>query len=140
MSEPAPRITPASPEDCETVVSLWEAADLTRPWNDPRADFALALASPSSAVLLARHGDSVVGSVMVGFDGHRGWVYYLATAPNVRGNGIGRLLMEQAEAWLKARGCPKIQLMVRSDNHTARGFYDALGYELQDVVTIGKRL
>ena len=76
---------------------------------------------------------------MVGFDGHRGWVYYLATAPDDRQQGIGRTLMASAEAWLQERGCPKIQLMVRGDNAQARGFYAALGYELQDVVTIGKR-
>lgn len=77
---------------------------------------------------------------MVGFDGHRGWVYYLAVAPEKRGFGIGRMLMLEAEQWLKAIGCPKIQLMVRGDNNVARGFYAALGYDLQDVVTLGRRL
>lgn len=133
-------ITTANMEDCESVVALWHAAGLTRPWNDPRADFALALASPSSTILLKRADSQVVGSVMVGFDGHRGWVYYLATSPDARGHGIGRALMTGAEAWLKARACPKVQLMVRGDNHAARGFYDAIGYDLQDVVTIGRRL
>ena len=84
----------------------------------------------------------IVSSVMVGFDGHRGWVYYLATDParRGRGRGIGQALMAAAEAWLVARGCPKIQLMVRGDNLDAKGFYAAIGYEVQDVVTIGKRL
>nr|WP_240950316.1 GNAT family acetyltransferase [Novosphingobium sp. ERN07] len=118
---------------------MWEAAGLTRPWNDPRADFDVALKNPTSAILLATDGDQLNGSVMVGFDGHRGWVYYLATAPERQGQGIGRLLMQAAEDWLKALGSPKIQLMIRGDNHAARGFYDAIGYELQDVVTIGKR-
>lgn len=130
----------AEPSDREAVVALWEAAGLTRPWNDPRADFDLALQGPSSAVLLAHDGDGPIGSVMVGFDGHRGWVYYLASAPDRRGEGIGSEMMRAAEDWLKARGCPKIQLMVRGDNHAARGFYSAIGYELQDVVTIGRRL
>lgn len=129
----------AVPDDRDAVIGLWESAGLTRPWNDPRADFDLALKTPTSAILLASSGKHLVGSVMVGFDGHRGWVYYLATAPNHRGQGIGRQLMVAAEDWLKALGSPKIQLMVRGDNHTARGFYDAIGYELQDVVTIGKR-
>ena len=129
----------ATAADREATVALWDAAGLTRPWNDPRADFDLALATPTSTVLLAEDDDALNGSVMVGFDGHRGWVYYLATAPDRRGQGIGRALMTAAEDWLKALGSPKIQLMVRGDNAVARGFYDALGYELQDVVTLGKR-
>ena len=138
-------ITPATDADEARVTALWQAAGLTRPWNDPAADFRMALANATSTVLLARDGDAlvanmIVGSVMVGFDGHRGWVYYLATDPARRGRGIGQALMAAAEAWLVARGCPKIQLMVRGDNLDAKGFYAAIGYEVQDVVTIGKRL
>lgn len=129
----------ATAADREATVVLWDAAGLTRPWNDPRADFDLALATPTSTVLLADDDGALLGSVMVGFDGHRGWVYYLATAPERRGQGIGRALMNAAEDWLKTLGSPKIQLMVRGDNAVARGFYAALGYELQDVVTLGKR-
>lgn len=121
-------------------MALWRAAGLTRPWNDPGADFDLALASPASAILLARDGAAAIGAVMVGFDGHRGWVYYLASEPTRRGEGIGRALMAAAEDWLRARSCPKIQLMVRTDNAAAQGFYAALGYDVQDVVTIGRRL
>ena len=132
-------IRAAIPADREATVALWEAAGLTRPWNDPRADFDLALATPDSTVILAEDGSCLSGSVMVGFDGHRGWVYYLATAPDHRGRGLGRTLMAAAEDWLKALGSPKIQLMVRTDNTAVRGFYDALGYDLQDVVVIGKR-
>lgn len=130
----------ATAADRETTVALWEAAGPTRPWNDPRADFDLALATATSSVLLAEQDGAVCGSVMTGFDGHRGWVYYLATAPAHRKQGVGRRLMAAAEAWLANIGSPKIQLMVRGDNLAARGFYDAIGYELQDVVTIGKRL
>jgi ribosomal protein S18 acetylase RimI-like enzyme len=133
-------IRQALAHDRETVVMLWEACGLTRSWNDPRADFDLALETATSAVLLAEQGAAICGSVMVGFDGHRGWVYYLAAAPEHRRMGIGRRLMQAAEEWLKAAGSPKIQLMVRGDNQAARGFYAALGYELQDVVTIGRRL
>jgi len=129
----------ATAADREDTVALWEAAGLTRPWNDPRSDFDLALATPTSTVLLARDNERLSGSVMVGFDGHRGWVYYLAAAPDSRRQGVGRMLMRAAEEWLQAHGCPKIQLMVRGDNAQARGFYAALGYELQDVVTVGKR-
>jgi len=121
------------------VTALWEACGLTRPWNDPARDFALALGSGASAVLVVRKGDALVGSVMVGFDGHRGWVYYLAVSPAHRRKGLGRALMAAAEAWLRARGAPKIQLMVREGND-ALGFYQALGLERQKVVTLGRFL
>ena len=133
-------IADALASDEAATVALWQAAGLTRPWNDSAADFRLALANPTSTVLLACEGDALAGSVMVGFDGHRGWVYYLATDPAWRGRGVGLTLMTAAEDWLRARGCPKIQLMVRGDNLAAKGFYAAIGYEVQDVVTIGKRL
>jgi ribosomal protein S18 acetylase RimI-like enzyme len=133
-------VAPATAQDRDQIVALWAEAGLTRPWNDPQADFDLALAGPASAVLAARIGKTLAGCVMVGFDGHRGWVYYLAVPSSRRGEGIGRLLMRESERWLAARGSPKIQLMVRGDNAEARGFYAALGYEVQDVVTIGRRL
>ncbi|MFM5923559.1 MAG: GNAT family acetyltransferase [Novosphingobium sp.] len=133
-------IAAATAADRAAVVALWQAAGLTRPWNDAISDFDLALAGPASTILLAHEGPDLVGSVMVGFDGHRGWVYYLASAPQRRGQGVGRALMQAAEMWLQERGCPKIQLMVRGDNAAAKGFYAAIGYELQDVVTIGRRL
>lgn len=133
-------IVAASSEDAEAVVALWREAGLTRPWNDPDADFATALASGAAAVLVARADGELAGSVMVGFDGHRGWVYYLAVAPSHRGAGLGRALMAAAEAWLRVRGAPKIQLMVREDNAAALGFYQALGLERQQVVTLGRFL
>ncbi|OJU65886.1 MAG: GNAT family N-acetyltransferase, partial [Rhizobiales bacterium 63-7] len=119
------RIAPASASDRDAAVELWHAAELTRPWNDPCADFDLASQGTASDVLLARDGETLIGSVMVGFDGHRGWVYYLAVAPSRQSQGIGRALMQAAEEWLKARSCPKIQLMVRTDNESAKGFYAA---------------
>jgi ribosomal protein S18 acetylase RimI-like enzyme len=133
-------IVPVTTADRASTFALWEKAGLTRPWNDPYADFDLALANATSTILLARDGAQLVGSLMVGFDGHRGWVYYLASAPQSHGQGIGRMLMLAAEEWLKQRRSPKIQLMVRHDNEAARGFYAAIGYEVQDVVTIGRRL
>ncbi|WP_427964283.1 GNAT family acetyltransferase [Altererythrobacter sp.] len=133
-------IAVAAPLDREAVIALWRSAGLTRPWNDPVSDFDLALAGESSTILIARCGDTITGSVMVGFDGHRGWVYYLASDPAHRGKGIGRELMQAAEDWLRQRGAPKIQLMVRGDNDQAQGFYRAIGYKVQDVVTIGRRL
>jgi ribosomal protein S18 acetylase RimI-like enzyme len=133
-------IAAANPEDAKDVVVLWQACGLTRPWNDPLADFRLALSTEGSTVLVEREGSAVIGSVMVGFDGHRGWVYYLAVAPDRRGEGLGRALMAAAEAWLRERSAPKIQLMVRADNDAALGFYEALGLEVQKVVVLGRFL
>lgn len=131
-------IEPAGAGDADAAIALWNACGLTRPWNDAAADFARALASGASAVLVARAGGELAGSVMVGFDGHRGWVYYLAVAPERRGAGLGRALMRAAEDWLRERGAPKIQLIVREDNEAAIGFYEALGMERQKVVTLGR--
>ena len=128
------------PADAPAVVALWRAAGLTRPWNDPDADYVRALSAANATVLVLRRDTVIVGTVMVGDDGHRGWIYYLAVAPDHRRQGIGRTLMEASEAWLRARGCPKIQLMVRTDNAEALGFYQALGLEPQDVVTLGRFL
>ena len=135
-----PDIDLATSADADAVIALWKLCGLTRPWNDPQEDFARALDSENSCVLLVYDDEILVGSIMVGDDGHRGWVYYLASHPNRRGEGIGRQLMYSAERWLKLRGCPKIQLMVRDDNVEGRGFYTRIGYEVQDVVTIGRRL
>ncbi|WP_235365024.1 GNAT family acetyltransferase [Sphingomonas sp. ERG5] len=126
--------------DGPRVVALWDACGLTRPWNDAHADFALALDAPASTILVARDGDAIVASVMTGFDGHRGWIYYLAVAPDARRGGHGRAMMAAAEQWLRARGAPKLQLMVRDDNEGALGFYAALGLERQKVITLGRFL
>lgn len=133
-------MVPAIAADSGDVIALWQVCGLTRPWNDPQADFALALATPSSTILLIRDGAAMVGSVMVGFDGHRGWVYYLAVAPGARRAGMGRRLMAAAEDWLRGQGAPKIQLMIRDDNAAALDFYAALGLERQKVVTLGRFL
>ncbi len=133
-------IEPAKAGDKAALVALWRDCGLTRPWNDPAADFALALDSKASIVLIARRDGGIVGSVMAGFDGHRGWVYYLAVSPDHRRGGLGKALMAAAEAWLRTRGAPKIQLMVRETNAGALAFYEALGLERQDVVTLGRFL
>lgn len=130
----------ATPEDREPVVALWQACGLTRPWNDASADFDRAVGGVSSDILLLEEAGRLAATVMVGDDGHRGWVYYLAVAPDCRKQGLGRTMMAAAEQWLRERNAPKIQLMVRDDNEDAIGFYKALGYEVQPVVTIGRRL
>ena len=133
-------ITELGASDVADAVALWERAGLTRPWNDAGGDFLRAVAGPASVVLGARDGGELVGAAMVGDDGHRGWVYYLAVAEAARGRGLGRELMTAAEAWLSARGCPKIQFMVRTDNTVVLDFYEHLGYPHQDVVVRGRRL
>lgn len=135
-----PLIEEAGEGDAGAVIALWQRCGLTRPWNDPAADYARALNCAASTVLVARGDAAVAGSVMVGFDGHRGWIYYLAVDPSQRRGGLGRALMVAAEDWLKARGCPEIQLMVREDNEAALRFYAALGLERQRVVTLGRFL
>jgi ribosomal protein S18 acetylase RimI-like enzyme len=127
-------------EDRDAVVALWEACDLTRPWNDARADFQRAVDGASSDILLLELAGPLAATAMVGDDGHRGWVYYLAVAPEFQKQGLGRKMMEAAEHWLRERDARKIQLMVRDDNEEAISFYKALGYEVQPVVTIGRRL
>ena len=123
---------------CEDAVSLWEDAGLTRPWNDPRADLDRALAATSSTVLAAVEEEGLVGTAMVGHDGHRGWVYYVAVRPSSRGQGVGRALMAACEQWVAGRGIPKMQLMVRTGNEGTRAFYERLGYAVQDTVVLGK--
>lgn len=132
------RIRPFERADTESVVALWEEAGLTRPWNDPHRDIERKLSVQPELFLVALDGDRLVGSVMAGYDGHRGWLYYLASREP--GRGIGRALVAEAEERLVALGCPKVQLMVRRDNEAARGFYDALGYEPVDVWMAGRRL
>lgn len=128
------------PDDTDAVVALWRESGLLRPWNDPRADIARKLSVQPELFRVAIDEEQVVGSVMAGYDGHRGWLYYLATAQSHRGQGIARSLVQQVEAMLTELGCPKVQLMVRAGNDQVLDFYAPMGYELSDVVTTGKRL
>ena len=135
-----PAIIEAVSGDREAVVALWRDCGLTRPWNDTYADFDRAIGAQDATVLLCRNAGAVVATVMIGWDGHRGWVYYLCVAPVERRTGLGRAVMTAAEDWLKMRGCPKIQLMIREDNADALRFYEALGLARQPVVTMGRFL
>ena len=130
----------ATSDDAAAVIALWQSCALTRPWNDAAADYARAVSAEHSDILLVRAGDAIAASVMVGEDGHRGWVYYLAVAPGRRRVGLGARLMKAAEDWLRVRGVPKIQLMVREGNEEALAFYAALGLEQQAVITLGRFL
>jgi len=122
------------------VVALWEACKLTRPWNDPHKDIARKLAVQPELFLVGEAEDGIVASLMAGYEGHRGWVNYLAVAPAFRGRGYGRALMQHVEAALERRGCPKISLLVRHLNHDAMEFYRRLGYVEDESVSLGKRL
>lgn len=126
-------IRPLAAADTPAAVALWQAAGLTRPWNDPAADIALALASPQAMLFAAHDEAGLTGTVMAGVDGHRGWVYYLAVAERTRHHGLGRALMQAAEQWCGERGVARLNLMVRADNAAAAGFYARLGYRPADV-------
>lgn len=130
----------AAAQDRDDVIALWGRCGLTRPWNDPVKDFDRALSADNAVIFLVEGKTQAIGTIMAGEDGHRGWVYYLGVDPDARRGGLGRQLMQAAEDWILARNIPKSQLMVRTDNDDAIGFYKALGYDVQQVVTLGRRL
>ncbi len=122
------------------ATALWHEVGLTRPWNDPEADLRRALDGAASTVLAGLDDEALVATAMVGHDGHRGWVYYLAVSPDRQRRGYGSQLMEACELWLLDRGIPKINLMVRGSNEVAVGFYERLGYDADDVRVLSRRL
>ena len=126
--------------DVATVIALWQACSLTRPWNDPAADIALARRGPHSTVLIGRDADEIVATAMVGHDGHRGWVYYVATDPKLRAKGYGRAIMNAVEDWLLATGISKLQLLVRRENAGVAAFYQSIGYEEAQTIVFAKWL
>jgi uncharacterized protein (DUF849 family)/ribosomal protein S18 acetylase RimI-like enzyme len=128
------------PSDHDALVSLWSRCGLLRPWNDPSQDIRRKLAHDPGGLLVLEADDRLAGAVMAGYDGHRGWVNYLAVDPAYQGHGLGRLLMDEAERRLRAAGCPKVNLQVRTSNENAVAFYRHLGYDIDDVVSMGKRL
>ncbi|MBF6671224.1 GNAT family acetyltransferase [Glutamicibacter halophytocola] len=134
------QISKLAEEQIPQAVALWEATGLTRPWNDPCADALRALETSTSTVLAASEGSKVIATAMVGHDGHRGWLYYVAVDPRRQGSGLGAQVVQAASEWLAQRGVPKVQLMVREENAAVRGFYERLGFEDQHVVVLGKRL
>jgi hypothetical protein len=126
--------------EIEAAVALWSEAGLLRPWNDPRADIRLALAGPSSAMIAARAQARLAATVMVGWDGHRGWIYYLAVARDLRRQGIGARMVKAAEDWLAQRGAPKLNLLVRAENDAVLSFYQSLGYRRSDSILLQRVL
>ncbi len=134
------QIRPYREADEHAVVALWRACGLTRPWNDPHKDIARKLTVQRELFLVGEVQDEVVATVMAGFEGHRGWVNYLAVAPELQGRGHGAALMKLVEEKLMSFGCPKINLMVRSTHAPVLAFYRHLGYAVDEVVPMGKRL
>lgn len=134
-------IRPATAADEQAVIALWHACGLVVPHNDPAVDFRFAKCGPNSDVLVGvAESGQIVGSVMVGHDGHRGWVYYVATSPATRGQGVGRRMMDAAEDWLRERGVAKLQLMIRETNTEVADFYSRLGFEKIPRIVMNKWL
>ena len=133
-------VTVIEEADIPAVVALWERCELTRPWNEPQADIARARDKSNSEILVGRSGGTVVATVMVGHDGHRGWVYYVAVDPDQHKKGYGRAIMTAAEDWMRERGVEKLQLLVRADNTRVQAFYETLDYEEQERVVFAKWL
>jgi ribosomal protein S18 acetylase RimI-like enzyme len=127
-------------EDESAVVALWERCGLLRPWNDPRKDIARKMAVQPELFLVGLANHAIVATAMAGYEGHRGWVNYVAVAPEWQRQGLGRRMMGAVERLLHSAGCPKINLQVRATNAEALGFYSALGYTRDEVVSMGKRL
>lgn len=134
------RIRPYAAGDETAVVELWEKCRLTRPWNDPRKDIARKLAVQPELFLVGVLGEAIVATAMAGYEGHRGWVNYLAVSPEYRRKGLGKTLMREVEKRLMERGCPKLNVQVRAANGEALQFYRRLGYAQDEAVALGKRL
>jgi len=133
-------LRPYAPADEGAVVELWQHCGLLRPWNDPRKDIQRKLTTQAELFLVGELEGRIVATVMAGYDGHRGWVNYLAVAAEHRNRGYGRLLMREIEERLSARGCPKLNMQVRAGNRDALAFYRKLGYVPDEAVSLGKRL
>ena len=133
-------IRPYSETDLNSIVSLWEICELSRPWNDPIKDIERKLTVQRDLFLILEKDGEILGSVMGGYDGHRGSVNYLGIHPDHKNKGLGKLLMNRIEEELIKIGCPKINLMVRNSNLDVQEFYRVIGYEEQEVVVFGKRL
>jgi len=133
-------LRPFEDADEDAVVALWQRCNLTRAWNDPYKDIARKRAVQRELFLVGVVDGAVVASVMAGYEGHRGWVNYLAVDPAHRRHGLGRALMAAVETRLRAVGCPKINLQIREDNAEARSFYERLGFSVDAAISYGKRI
>ncbi len=128
------------PNDQAMVIDLWQQCGLVVPWNDPKKDIVRKQAVDADLFLVCVDNNAVIGTAMGGYDGHRGWINYLAVSPSQQRKGIGRTLMEAVEKAILRKGCPKINIQVRTTNKDVLAFYQSLGYKIDDVVSLGKRL
>lgn len=126
--------------DANAVIKLWTTCGLVVPWNDPHKDIARKLQVDPDLFLVGERDGEIIATVMGGYEGHRGWINYLAVSPECQKQGLGRQIMNHVEMRLVKRGCPKINLQVRELNHAVISFYQALGYGNDNVVSLGKRL
>ncbi|PLZ01222.1 GNAT family acetyltransferase [Burkholderia sp. WAC0059] len=145
MTASPPIIRRFAETDADAVVALWQLAfpeyrEAGKPHRDPRLSIANKLATQPELFFVATRATKIVGTVLAGYDGHRGWLYSLAVAPDARRLGIGTRLVAHAEAALAALGCPKVNLQVLPGKDDVLNFYDALGYRSDAVVSLGKRL
>lgn len=139
------QIRPYKNSDFDTVVALWDACGLLRPWNDPAKDVALCRQTASSELFVGLHQGNgppatLVATVMTGSDGHRGWMYYLAVEPTLQGQGFARAMVRHAEDWLAGHGIRKVELMIRDDNDAVRSFYERLGYRVEPRIVMSRWL
>ena len=133
-------IRPFASTDEAAVIALWERCELTRPWNDPRQDIQRKLAVQPELFVVGERDGQIVATAMAGFDGHRGWINYLAVRPDQQRQGLGRQLVTHIEQALQAMGCPKLNLQIRAGNARVIAFYQALGYGQDELISMGKRL
>jgi ribosomal protein S18 acetylase RimI-like enzyme len=128
------------PHDEDAVIVLWERCGLVRPWNDPRKDISRKLKVRPDLFLVGVADGKVVATVIAGYDGHRGWINYVAVAPEERRRGCGSAMMREAEDRLRIAGCPKVNLQIRHGNVDVIAFYASLGYVQDEVVSMGRGL
>ena len=131
---------PFDKSDQQAVIDLWKDCGLVVPWNDPVKDIERKLKVDPDLFLVGELAGEIVASVMGGYEGHRGWINYLAVSPRHQRKGYGRLIMEAVELAIAQKGCPKINLQVRGSNTDMALFYQAIGYDIENVIGLGKRL
>ena len=122
------------------LIKLWERWELVVAWNDPSKDISRKVQLDPEGLLLGWHDNSLIASVMAGYEGHRGWINYLAVDPVFRRKGLGKTMMKAAETYLEQFECPKINLQIRAQNHQVIEFYKSIGFLQEDVLNMGKRL
>ena len=134
------KIRPFDIDDQAAVIELWKACQLVVPWNDPAKDIARKLKVDADLFLVGEYDGEIIATVMGGYEGHRGWINYLAVSPQHQHKGYARKIVGHVEKLIQARGCPKINLMIRATNTEAEAFYKSIGYVVETSIALGKRL